>query len=744
MAKSLMLWLLSVVVFSAPMAALRDFIAVKNFSVPSYSNAIAAADLNSDGNLDLLVVSEGESVVNVFFGDGQRNFVSAGSYPVGAYPQAVAVGDFNGDGFPDVVVGAGGADAIGVLINRKDGSFYPVQGYTTSCGGASSIAVGDFNRDAKLDLMVATAYCGVAFLAGNGDGTFGSSMEFAGGPCPSTIAAGDFNNDGNMDVVVGNEDNYFCQQQSDEIDVLLGNGDGTFRQPVSYPAGHSPDGVIVGDFNKDGKLDIAEANGSPLLKSGGVDVFLGRGDGSFQLRFTHAVDALALFLVASDFNGDGNLDLAVTCDYGNDVSILFGDGKGDFASAENYVTDAAPIGVVACNFGGGKTSDLAVVNSQGANVSLLVSSPDGTFQGARAYFAGARPDAIAMGDFNNDGFSDVVTSQYLSNYFNDSKVFVYLGDGKGDLTKIVSTDVTGGHNRNNFQQEVGIAVADFNRDGKLDVALNAPSGFRKVIILFGRGDGSFEAGPRYDIGNQSFSPAIITADFNDDGIADIASTNCAGNCISVMIGHGDGYFDAPVNYPTGGGQFTSVTAITSRDFNNDGTPDLVVVNHSNAGASTISILLGNGDGTFRNPLTYQDNRGPTTLAAGDLNGDGNQDFVVAYPENGAQIYLGKGDGTFQLGQFFAPLGWTHSLAVADFNHDGKLDIAIGNNTDGQLNPNSLSIFYGKGDGTVGAVDRYFEGLGPNLAVGNLVTTGGPDVVSVDSAHVITYLNKKLK
>jgi len=83
MAKSLMLWLLSVVVFSAPMAALRDFIAVKNFSVPSYSNAIAAADLNSDGNLDLLVVSEGESVVNVFFGDGHRNFISAGSYPVG-------------------------------------------------------------------------------------------------------------------------------------------------------------------------------------------------------------------------------------------------------------------------------------------------------------------------------------------------------------------------------------------------------------------------------------------------------------------------------------------------------------------------------------------------------------------------------------------------------------------------------------------------------------------------------------
>src|SRR6266436_5402770 len=163
-----------------------------------------------------------------------------------------------------------------------------------------SVAVGDFNGDGVPDLVVADRVSNnVSVLLGNGDGTFQTPVAFATGTRPQSVAVGDFNGDGKLDLVVANEG-------SNNVSVLLGNGDGAFQAAQNFPAGTNPQSVAVGDFNGDGKLDLAVANEG----SGDVSVLLGNGDGTFQAALAFAAGDIPQSVAVGDFNGDGKLDLA--------------------------------------------------------------------------------------------------------------------------------------------------------------------------------------------------------------------------------------------------------------------------------------------------------------------------------------------------------------------------------------------------------------------------------------------------
>jgi dienelactone hydrolase len=259
-------------------------------------------------------------------------------------------------------------------------------------------ATGDFNSDRRLDVAVVNlASNNVSILLGNGDGTLRSAVDYAVGSGPISVAVGDFNGDGKLDLAVANSN-------SNNVSILLGNGDGTFQAPTDYDTGSGPFSVAVGDFNGDGKLDLSVSN----LNSNNVSIFLGNGDGTFQAAVDYGAGSGPTSVVVADFNGDGRLDLAVANNLSNRVSVLLGNGDGTLRSAVDYAVGSGPISVAVGDFNGDGKLDLAVENENSNNVSILLGNGDGTFQAAANYGAGLNPTWITVGDFNRDGALDLV------------------------------------------------------------------------------------------------------------------------------------------------------------------------------------------------------------------------------------------------------------------------------------------------------------------------------------------------
>jgi hypothetical protein len=346
--------------------------------------SVAVGDFNGDGKLDL-AVANGSGTVSVLLGNGDGTFRAAVNYRVGLYPWSVAVGDFNGDGKLDLAVDNLGDESanpgfVSVLMGNGDGTFQAAANYDTGMT-SYSVAVGDFNKDGKLDLVVASRGSlanlfsdgNVWVLLGNGDGTFQPAVAYGPEVNARFVAVGDFNGDGNPDLAVAATG---MGGAGAGISVLLGNGDGTFQSAVGYDSGEYDTVVVVGDFNGDGKLDLAVANGS-----GTVRVLLGNGDGTFQTAASYAVGLVPLSMAVGDFNGDGQLDLVVANAAVGDspsgtLSVLLGNGDGTFQTAITYGagTNADPWCAAVGDFNGDGKPDLAVANNASANVAVLLNT----------------------------------------------------------------------------------------------------------------------------------------------------------------------------------------------------------------------------------------------------------------------------------------------------------------------------------------------------------------------------------
>jgi hypothetical protein len=328
------------------------------------------------------------------------------------------------------------------------------QTISTAILGPNSAVVGDFNRDGKPDLAVASYLNSsqISIFLGNGDGTFQAPIDYPAGAGPYSIAAADFNHDGKIDLAVAD----FAV--SGTVSILLGNGDGSFQAPSVLPVANTPTFVAVGDFNGDHKADLV------LIAFHTISVMLGNGDSTFQNPINFNPPYAPLSLAIGDFSHNGKLDLAVGEQFGgiSQVQIFLGNGDGTFNPGPSYPVGPEPSSVAVADFRGNGNLDLAVASYDGMGVSILLGNGDGTFQQAVVY---PSPSAewVITGDFNGDGKLDIASANLGGLGGSGSGVYVRYGNGDGTFGAAQYFPVK---NQSQF-----LATADFNLDHKLDLAV---------------------------------------------------------------------------------------------------------------------------------------------------------------------------------------------------------------------------------------------------------------------------------
>jgi hypothetical protein len=629
-------------------------------------------------------------------------------------------------------------------------AFLDFRNYLIS-GTPNVVVTADINNDNIPDVVVGTAG-GTQVLLGKPDGTFGTPITAQ--PLPAiSIAVADFDRDGNLDIASTVATN------GTQVNLVFGNGNGTFQQPKTLPLSCTDCSLAAADFNGDGKMDLALANTTS------VAIYQGTGRGQFLFRPPSIPVNFAIGITSQDLNGDGNADLVVT-DFGAQSEVVLLSGRRGF-TATSYPAGSEPFAAVLVDLNGDHQFDLASVDRATNQVLVRLNQGGGTFGPPASYgaacnsFSGCSLEGITAGDFNKDGKMDIATPGGVLYGNGNGTLQPALPYGSGvSPSKVASADfnedgfsdlIVGNSSALSLSELFGgaqpvtqpvrmaagtrpkaVISADFNHDGKADLAIAAASD-NAVHILLGNGNGTFT--PAADLAAAQ-AGALIAKDLNGDNKIDLAISGDSGTFI--YLGQGDGTFQLKAQYPTFFGDctanaFTQVAApcFVTADFNNDSIPDLGGALWTNG---TVSFLIGNGDGTFH-PDSFQFlvNDLPQGMATGDFDKDGKADLAISSAFGAVYVYQGNGDGTFGTAQKITFSTTGLSVTAGDVDGDGNLDLVVTGGSGSSQISLGVWVIAGNGDLTFQAPRALIADLAPNAAV--LADFNGDGKLDIAAANI---------
>ncbi len=820
-----------------------SFATAVNYTVGSNPAGLAIADLNGDGKLDIAVANYISNTVSVLPGNGDGTFGGAVNFNVGSRPYALVAANLNADNKLDLAVANYSSSNVSVLVNQgtpgaaiASGTFAAAVNYNSGGSNPYSLVAADFNGDGKLDLAVANSGNNkVSVLLGNGDGTFqaATAWTLSGSAYPYSLTAGDFNGDGITDLVTANNN-------ASNVSVLLGNAvkllpvDGTTGLESGYAqgslttstdvdyyswTGNAGDNVYVavevpGNPSSSGlEYQIEDAGGNVLTTFFGNSLGQGQSSpvtlaytgtylvkvspyynytGPYRFRVTEAVPPVQ---VATTFDGSvnsANTPTLANTSPGNLTAQVAGYIGQNDPNGEYYNLGSVPAGTAlnltlsqpATSMLGGV---LNVYNSSGVNLtnnvtpgnSLIYTVPSGQSGTYYANVTSVVPQSVGILaqyllsiDVANITPPQITantlpaqgtTSRSLINSFTltfsegmnaasvNSTANYSLHDSHGNVYAVsLSPNYTSGLTANytltngslpsgNYTFTVSSAVTDRTGNAlpaytlSFTVFIASPGTATAIVTPTSVGDGTVSVFNSYPIGGSSPQYVVSAALRGAGHPLDVVTANSGSGTISVLLGNGDGSFQAPVTYTVG----SSPVAVAIGDLNGDGIPDIAVANQS---SNTVSILYGNGDGTFQSAVSVTVGSSPDGLAIADLDGQHGNDLVVSnYGGNNVSVLLNKGGGSFATAVNYTVGSNPAGLAIADLNGDGKLDIAVANYIS-----NTVSVLPGNGDGTFGGAVNFNVGSRPyTLVAANLNADNKLDlaVANYSSSNVSVLVNQ---
>ena len=742
------------------------------------ASQVAIADIDLDGNPDL-VVTTANGVVWLK-GNPDGSFQNATSIFSSTDLGMVRIADLNSDGYPDVIVAHIATPSIEVRLGNGDGTFQTAVPATSSIATTiADFAVGDFNRDGIPDLAITTnSYNSVNILAGVGDGTFLAPVVYSANA--GSLAVADVNHDGYLDIITGES----------APNVLLGKGDGTFQSPRYFPLDPLPGttfhAITIIDIDGDGNADVLAGTYAHNLV-----IFFGNGDGTFRApvdTYLFANDFLAL----GDFNRDGRIDLASTNSDGSPISIYsdvlsplltltaspnpaavgqnviltvhsnFADATGTIS----FVDTSTGTALGSAPLSSGAAAFSITEPARGNHVYQAKYSGDGKYAATVAPLTGVsvqQPIGISLSASPNPALpgETVTLTATLSTNPGNAEVIFLDGGTPLNFQTVYSNTVTftttfgaaGPHQLSvvfpayqgyepasaSYTETVvtssggqlipeeayltdanpsAMVAADFTGDGLTDIVVaSAPS--QTLRMFTGTGLGKLQTGGYFDLG---FVPGAMTAvqmELNYGPWLEVADP--ANNAVHVFNYAGDSF--VPVQTMSVGAQ---PVAISAADFDGDGVPDLIT---ANAGSNNVTILLSS-----KSALTLPAGRHPDALVVGDFSGDGNADFAVANrDDNTVSVFLGNRGGTFQtLTPIAAGVG-PIAMVAGYLNADGKTDLAILDGGSGQI-----TILLGNGNGTFNALTAISAPVASAIALTELTASGHLDLAVTTNSGLMVY------
>jgi len=715
--------------------------------------SVTLGDLDGDGDLDLACVKSLNGV-SVRFNNGNGIFTgNRGEFQTGYNPQDLALGDIDNDGDLDLLTANnlfGSPGTVGVRLNDGTGEFYGTWEFTVG-RGCTAVTVGDVDSDGDLDIITANNVANTASIRLNdGSGVFTGTQEISVGIRPTSVAVGDVDGDGDLDLLTSNGNFSSGLARPGTVSVRLNDGNGAYSgtQEIDIKV-VGPYHVVLGDVDNDGDLDFATTNID--LEEGKVSVRLNQPAAATPLTVAtvspgrNVRSAPRTSPVAVSFNQ------ALSAAAGTQQALrVFSQQAGGQITGTAAVSGSTLTFSPAISFKPGETVSATLTATAQSNAGATLATPQvfqfttavapstGTFGTGADLAVGTNPQNVALGDVDGDGDLDILTANNLANSVRNGTVTVRLNNGDGTYTG--RQEVTVGRG------PYSVKLADIDSDGDLDL-LTANSSVNTVSVRLNDGAGNFSGGQELTVGLLPHDIAL--GDVDGDGDLDLLAANYVvpnnilNSIVSVRLNDGTGTFSGNQEVSVG----TRPLALALGDVDNDGDLDFVTANSNNI---TASVRLNNGQGTFGGGQEVIVGFSPQYIVLGDIDGDNDLDLLTAnyfdysnpifnYTSSNVGVRLNDGDGNFRGTQQVSVGRGATAIALGDADGDGDLDLFATNNITG-----SVGVRLNDGEGTFRGAQQVDAGDEPaSIALGDLDGNGTLDlaVANYTSNNVSVRLNQ---